>query len=139
MSNRFKIVTSRLLLAHVRCETRIPGRSRQILSLDEWNVLALGVFVAFRETEVNNVNIIFGHFSASNKEVIRFNISVNDSLLVHFLDSFDHLLGNKAARLEVELALALHKEVLETWTEHIHHHHVELVLFVCLVCPDVIK
>ena len=52
------------------------------------------IFVTFCQSKVNNVNIVFGHFSSANEEVIRFYISMDYTLLVDFLKSLYHLLGD---------------------------------------------
>lgn len=61
------------------------------------------------------------------------------ALFVTLFNPLDHLLRNEAAGLQVEFALALDKQIFEGWAEHVHHHDVELVLFVGLVRPDIIQ
>lgn len=61
---------------------------------------------------------------ASNKEVVRFNVTMNDALLMHNLDSLDHLYGNVENGLEVELAAALLEQIFKRLTEQIHDHNV---------------
>ena len=65
----------------------VASSARQVLSVSEGNVLALRVFVALSESKVDNVDIIFGALIASNQEVVRFDVSVDDSLFVNFLNS----------------------------------------------------
>jgi hypothetical protein len=65
----------------------VASSTRQVLSVSEGNVLALRVFVALSESKVDNVDIIFGALIASNQEVVRFDVSVDDSLFVNFLNS----------------------------------------------------
>ena len=52
-------------------------------------MLTLRVLVAFSESEIDNINIVLCAFLTANKEVIRFDISVDDSLLMNFLNSLD--------------------------------------------------
>jgi hypothetical protein len=65
----------------------VARSTRQVLSVSEGNVLALRVFVTLSESKVDNVDIIFGALIASNQEVVRFDVSVDDSLFVNFLNS----------------------------------------------------
>ena len=101
-------------------------------------MLALTIFVTFGKAKINYVNIVFGHFSSTDKEVIRFNISVDNSLLVNFFESLHHLLGNEAAGLQVEFTFALHEQVFQTGPQHIHDHYVKLILFICFVSSNII-
>ena len=65
----------------------VASSTRQVLSVSEGNVLALRVFVALSESKVDNVDIIFSTLITSNQEVVRFDVSVDDSLFVNFLNS----------------------------------------------------
>ncbi len=65
----------------------VARSTRQVLSVSEGNVLALRVFVALSESKVDNVDIVFSTLIASNQEVVRFDVSVDDSLFVNFLNS----------------------------------------------------
>lgn len=49
---------------------------------------------------------------------------MNNSLLVHSLDSLNHLSGNMKNCLEVKLSAALLEQVLKGLSEHVHHHYV---------------
>lgn len=62
-------------------------------------MLAFGVLVAFGQTEVDDVNNVFGALVRSNQEVVRLDITMNDPFLVNFLDSLNHLSCNMADRL----------------------------------------
>ena len=54
-------------------------------------MLALAVLVALCEAEVDDVNVVLGALGASNEEVVRLDVSMDDALLVNFLDALDHL------------------------------------------------
>ena len=56
-------------------------------------MLALRVLVALGQTEINDVNVVSEVVGTSNEEVIRLDVSVDDSLLVNFLDTFQLQLG----------------------------------------------
>lgn len=75
-------------------DRRISCRASQVLSIFVGNVLALAILKALGQAEVNNVDIVTGTLRATDEKVIRFNISMNDALLVYGLDSFDHLRTN---------------------------------------------
>ena len=50
-------------------------------------MLTLGVLIALGETEIDDVDIVFGALVAANEEVIRLDISVDNSLVMHFLNT----------------------------------------------------
>ena len=50
-------------------------------------MLTLGVLIALGETEIDDVDIVFGALVATNEEVIRLDISVDYSLVMHFLNT----------------------------------------------------
>ena len=50
-------------------------------------MLTLGVLIALSETEIDDVDIVFGALVAANEEVIRLDISVDNSLVMHFLNT----------------------------------------------------
>lgn len=52
-------------------------------------MLALRVLVALGETEVDDVDEVLCRFTGADQEVVWFDISVDDTLFVNFLDSLD--------------------------------------------------
>ena len=52
-------------------------------------MLTLTVFVALGQTEIDNVDVVFCALITSDQEVVRLDISMDDPLLVHFLNSMD--------------------------------------------------
>ena len=100
-------------------------------------MLALRIFVAFCQTKINDVDVVTGCI-CSDQKVVRFDVSMNNPLLVNLLNSFNHLLSNEATGFEVEFPFALHKEVLETWAEHIHNHYMELVFLISFVRSNIV-
>jgi hypothetical protein len=52
-------------------------------------MLSVGVLVAFRETEIDDVNVVLVRVSASDQEVVRFNITMNNALFVNLLNTLD--------------------------------------------------
>lgn len=89
MTNGLEVVAARLLVADVRVDRGVASGARQVLALAERNVLAVRVFVALRETEVDDVNIVLVRVGAANEEVVRLDVSVDDALLVDLLDALD--------------------------------------------------
>ena len=67
-------------------------------------MLVVGVFVALCKSEVNDIDIVLGTLGTANQEVVRFNISVNNPFLVHFLNAHD-LPEIAIVKLNVELCL----------------------------------
>jgi len=89
VANRLQIVPSRLLNTLVRSDRCVSGRSSQVLSIFVRNVLAFAVFVAFGETEVDDVDVVTSRLCATDQEIIRLDITVNDPLLVHLLNALN--------------------------------------------------
>jgi len=73
----------------------------------------LRILIAFSKAKINNIDVIFGRFSASDQEIIGLNIPMNDSLFMTLLNSQDHLLSHHAASFQVKLLFALHKKVFQ--------------------------
>lgn len=73
----------------MRVKGSVSCRSSQVLSLTEWDVLTLRVFVALSQTKVNNINVVLGLLCSADQEVIGLYVTVDDSFLVNFLDSLN--------------------------------------------------
>ena len=89
MADCLQVISSALFVTNVRGDGGISGGARQIFTFAEGNMLAFGVLVALGQAEINDINVIFCALVAANEEIIRFYISVNDSLFMHFLNSLD--------------------------------------------------
>lgn len=94
MADTFEIVPSGLLNSFMGCNGGISGSSCQVLAILVRNMNALVVLVALGEPKINDVNIVPCSVSSSDQEVVGLDISVNESLFVHLLDSLDKLYGN---------------------------------------------
>lgn len=70
-------------------ETCVPCSSSQILAISERDVFSFRIFKALCKAEVNNVYVVFGAFGRADQEVVWFNVTVNDTLLVNFLNTLD--------------------------------------------------
>jgi len=91
VTDSFKIVSTGLFDSLVSCNGCVSSRSGQIFSFFVGNVLTLRISIALGQTEVNNVDFVLGKFSASNKKVVRLNVSMNDAFFMKFLNSLDKL------------------------------------------------
>ena len=89
MSNGLQVVPSALLVANMGADGRVSCRTSQVLAFAERNVLTLGVLVALSETEINDVDVVCSALITSNQKVVRLDITMNDPLFVHFLNSVD--------------------------------------------------
>ena len=54
-------------------------------------MLTIRAFVAFRQTEIYNIDSIFGFLIATNQKVIRLDITMDYPLFMYNFDSLDHL------------------------------------------------
>ena len=106
----------------------ITSCSSEVLAIFVGNVLSFTVLEAFGETEVDDVDIVTSRVCATDEEVIRFDVSVDDALLMHFLYAADELHRNHQDSLEIKVSLARLEEVFERWPKQVHHHHMELVI-----------
>ena len=128
MTYGFQVITTRLLNTFVSSDGGISGCSCQVLSIFVRDVLALTVFVALGQTEIDDVHIVACALSASDQKVVGLDVTMDNSFLMHFFKATDHLLGNEKHCLEVELALARLKQVFDRRSQQVHHHHVEVLV-----------
>lgn len=91
MAQSFKIVTARLLAAHMCIDAHVTSSARECLALTIRDVLlGFGVAILLGHAKVNNVDDIGGLGArATNEEVIRLNVAVDMVLLVDGLDTRD--------------------------------------------------
>lgn len=113
MPNRFQIISTALLNSLVCIDRSVTRGTSQVFAVFVGNVFTFTIFVALCQAEVNYINVVLGRFSATYQEVVRLDVSVNDALFVHFLNSFKQLYSNKEDRFEVEGALARLEQILE--------------------------
>lgn len=89
MSDGLEVVSSTLLIADVSVNASVSSCACEILTLSEGYVFPIRVLVALSQPEVYDEHTVLGDLIAPYEEVVRLDVSVNDSLLVHFLDSLD--------------------------------------------------
>jgi hypothetical protein len=87
VTDRLQIVTARLLDTLVRVDRRVACRAGQVLAILVGDMFALAVFKALCESEVNDVDLVFGLVRSPNQKIVRLDVAVNYPLLVHLLDS----------------------------------------------------
>ena len=127
VSETFHVVSSGLFDTDVSVDTGISGGTCEGFSVLVLDVLSIGRHELLGETEIDDENSV-GVLSSSDGEVIRLDISVDDSSGVDVLDSLDHLLGNHENCLQGELSGAVVEEVFEGSSEEVHDHQVVLAL-----------
>lgn len=94
----------------------------QILSFSKGNVFAFRVLKALGKTKINDINIVFSGLITANKEIVWFDITMNNSLIVNLLDSLIHLHSNMEDSSQVKLSSALLEKIFKTLTKLIHDH-----------------
>jgi hypothetical protein len=89
VADGLQVVASGLLVADVRVERGVAGGAGQVLTFFEGDVFALRVLEALGETEVDDVDVVFGGLGGADEEVVRLDVAVDDALLVNLLDAQD--------------------------------------------------
>jgi len=120
-------------------ERSVSGSSSQVLALSEWDVLVLRVLIALGQTKVDNVDVVLGGFSGSNQEVVWLNIPMDNSLLMHLLNSLNHLVSDVQHSLQVKFTPALLEEIFEGFTEQVHDHDVVHLAVVSLLITNEVQ
>ena len=91
VADRLEVIAPRLLDSLVGCDRCVPCCASQILTILVRNVLSRLIFVSLCEAEIDDVHVVTSRLRPANQKVIRFNIAVNDALLVNLFYAFDHL------------------------------------------------
>lgn len=115
MANGFQIVTSTLLDSFVRRDRGVSGGAGEILAIFVRNMFTLTILVALSETKVNDEDIVSSRLSATDQEVIGLDITMDDPLVVHLLNSLDQLRANEEDGFQIELPTASLEEVFKGW------------------------
>ena len=89
MADSFQVVSSGLFVANVSVDASVSCCSSEVLALSEGDVLAIRILEALGKPEIDNEDVILVVLRASHEEVIRLDVSVDDSLFMHFLNSHD--------------------------------------------------
>ena len=103
MANGFKVVSAGLFVTNVGRDRCVSGCARQVLSFTERDMFTLWVFVTLGEAEVDDVNVVFSRLIPSNHEVVGLDVTMDDSLFMHFLNTVDlHRVQNKSKPKKIE-------------------------------------
>ena len=138
MANCLQIISSGLLISDMSVDTSVSGCSCQVLSISKWNMLSVRRLVAFCESKIDDINGALGMVSCSNQKVVWLDISMNDPLFVHNLDSLDHLDRDVKNSANIKLPSAFLEKIFKRLAKHVHHHNViHLSIFSFLVANKV--
>ena len=87
---------------------RISSSSSEILAISEFDMLSIRVLVALSQAKINDIDIVPRSLRGSDEEVIWLNVSVNYSLLMHLLDSFNlHIKIKQLLKISIGLIYSL--------------------------------
>lgn len=106
MADCLQIIASALFDALMGGNRGVSGSSSKILAVLVRNMLALTVLIALGQAKVNDEDVVSSGLRASDQEVIRLDITMDDTLLVHFLDPLNELRADQQDRFKVELSAA---------------------------------
>ena len=87
MADSFQIVSARLLNSFVCIDRSVSCRACQVLAILVRDMLTLTVLKALCQPKVNDVDLILCLIRAPDQEVVGFDVSMNDSLLMYFLNA----------------------------------------------------
>lgn len=73
--------------------------------------------------------------SDSHKEIVWFDIPVNEGLAMNVLDTADHLIGQHKDCFDGETSRTEVEEILERWTQQVHDEDV-VFLFLSIVSKN---
>ena len=89
MADGLEVIPTALLVSEMREDRGISGCAGKVLAFSEGNMLSLRVLVALGKTKINDLDVVLGCFVAADHEVIGLDVTMDDPLLVHFLNAMD--------------------------------------------------
>ena len=89
MADGLKVIPTALLISEMREDGGISGCAGKVLALSEGDMFTLRVLVALGKTKINDVDVVLGRLVAADHEVVRLDVTMDDPLLVHFLNAMD--------------------------------------------------
>lgn len=109
-------------------QTLVPNCSRgDVFELVRVVSACLGVEVALGEAKVNGIeNMRF--LTRTHQEVLRFDITMNEFLLMHVFDAIDKVNGEHAHSLICEVTVTKDEQVVQRRPQHLYHHYIEVPL-----------
>ena len=96
MTDGLQVVSSGLLVSDMSVNGGVSSGTSQVLAVSEGDVLTIGALVALRQPKINDIDGVFGLIRVTYEKVIRLYISVDYTLLVHSLNSLQHLSSDVA-------------------------------------------
>ena len=84
-----KLVGRNLTNSLVSVNTCIPGGSGQVFTLTVGDMCSIRVSIAFGKTEINHIYTVLCGITSSNKEIVWFNVSMNNTFFMDLLNSLD--------------------------------------------------
>jgi hypothetical protein len=73
----------------VGVDASVSRGSGQVLALSEGDMLAIGILVAFSKTEINDEDVVLISVVPTDKEVVRLDISMDNTLFMNFLNTLN--------------------------------------------------
>jgi len=124
VSQRFHVITARLLNTQVSVDTGVTGSSSEVLVLAIRDVeVSLGVTVFLCKTEIDDVDLV-STLANTHQEVVGLDITVDEGLGVNVFDAGNELIGEKEDGLQRELAVAEVEKILQTGSQEINDHSI---------------
>lgn len=125
VAERFEVISSTLFNAQMIGETRVTGCTSEMAILTVRDVMVcVGVEITLGETVVDDVDEVGRSFSHTNDKVVRFDITMNEVTVMDVLHTSDHLDCQHVDSLLGEFSVAKVEQILQTWTQQIHHHYI---------------
>ena len=112
----------------MRVDGSVPGCTGQVFVFPVGNVLSgSNVPVFLCQAKVDHEEFV-AMAPDAHQEVIGLDVAVDEGLVVYVLNARDHLVGQHQHGFHREAPVAKVEQVLQTWPEQIHHHHVVIAL-----------
>ena len=102
-------------------------------------MFALTVLEALGQAKIYDVDVISARFCATYQEIVRFDIPMDDSFFMHFLNAFDQLDCDHKHCFKVKIALARLEKVLKRRAEQVHNHDMKLLVWHRAIRANVVE
>lgn len=77
-------------------------------------MLPVGTLVAFGESKIDDINSVFRLIVSATQKVVRFDVTMDNSLLMHHFNSLNHLHCDVKHSLQIEFPPAFLELILQT-------------------------
>lgn len=98
----------------MRVQTSVSCSSCQVLAISVWDVDTIGIDETLSKSKIDDKYQILSCFLITYEEIIRLNVSMYNTILMHHLNSLHHLQSQVYACSQVKLPPALWEEVFQT-------------------------